>query len=296
MFKNAIILKLAAPVSFDALTAGAERAQFAPCGPTQPMSAGFVPPREKSGAPVEAIGGHWIMKCLIETKPVPGSEINKRAQAMADRLEQETGRKPGRKQMRELKEQALQELLPAAFPKQTAVLVWIDPERQFVVMDTASVGKSDQVGMLMAKAVQGFGMKPLVTEANPESLAAHWLGNGETGVADFSLGRDAELRSSDGSKAAVKYKAHSLDTDEIKKHARRGYAVKRLGLDWKGRTSFVLDPQDMVLRRIQFDDVVFEAHRDADDFDADVAILTGELGPLLDDLVAVLGGLKGGAA
>ncbi len=290
MFKNATTLKLSAPVSLEALTAGAERATFTPCGPTQPLSIGFVPPREANGAMVEAIGGHWIMRAMIETKSVPSSELNKRANAMAAQIERESGRKPGRKVMKELKEQALQELLPAAFPKQSPITIWVDPQRQRIVMDTASANKSDQVAVFLIKAVEGMALEVLRTTDHPVAIAGGWLFDGGPDVPDFYLGRDTELHATDESRAVVKYKAHDLGTDEIKEHIRQGYGVKQLALDWKSRASFALDTQLMVLRRIEFDDLVFEGCSDVDAFDADIAILTGELGPLLDDLVAAMGG------
>lgn len=290
MFKNATTLKLSAPVSLEALTAGAERATFTSCGPTQPLSIGFVPPREANGAMVEAIGGHWIMRAMIETKSVPSSELNKRANAMAAQIERESGRKPGRKVMKELKEQALLELLPAAFPKQSPITIWVDPQRQRIVMDTASANKSDQVAVFLIKAVEGMALEVLRTTDHPVAIAGGWLFDGGPDVPDFYLGRDTELHATDESRAVVKYKAHDLGTDEIKEHIRQGYGVKQLALDWKSRASFALDTQLMVLRRIEFDDLVFEGCSDVDAFDADIAILTGELGPLLDDLVAAMGG------
>lgn len=44
-------------------------------------------------------------------------------------MEKTTGRKPGKKLMKELKEQALLELLPMAFTKQSVTRIWIAPKQ-----------------------------------------------------------------------------------------------------------------------------------------------------------------------
>lgn len=61
--------------------------------------------------------------------------------------------------------------------------------------------------------------------------------------------------------------------------------------EWNSRVSLILT-QELKLKRISFLDVVFESNpNDSDDvFDADAAIATGELMPLLQDLVRALDG------
>lgn len=130
MIKNAILYRIAPEfvISSDLLADNMEAAAFAPCGATQEISAGWVPPRgEAHGALVESIGGHLIAKLMIETKAVPSELVKRKAADEAAQIEQSTGRKPGKKEMKALREDALLALLPMAFPKQSAHLVWIDP-------------------------------------------------------------------------------------------------------------------------------------------------------------------------
>ena len=68
-------------------------------------------------------------------------------------------------------------------------------------------------------------------------------------------------------------------------------------MTWQDRVSFVLD-SSLCLKRIELLDVVLETAEagsgsgDAEDdgFDADVAIITAELGRLIPDLIEALGG------
>ena len=82
MIKNAILYRIAPEffISSDLFANNMEAAAFAPCGATQEISAGWVPPRgEAYGALVESIGGHLIAKLAIETKAVPSELVKRKA-------------------------------------------------------------------------------------------------------------------------------------------------------------------------------------------------------------------------
>ena len=57
---------------------------------------------------------------MVESKVLPGSVLNRRVKEKAARIEQETGRKPGKKESKELKEEAKLDLLPMAPPSRAA--------------------------------------------------------------------------------------------------------------------------------------------------------------------------------
>ena len=56
-------------------------------------------------------------------------------------IEAAEGRKPGKKEKREIKDDVRLQLLPMAFTKQAAVQVWIDPKARLLVLDAASQAK-----------------------------------------------------------------------------------------------------------------------------------------------------------
>src|SRR3954469_16749431 len=91
------------------------KAQFVECGATQAVSAGWVPPRGQPHAPlVEVVGGHRLLTLMVERRLLPGAVVKRRVDELAAQVERETGRKPGKKLKRELKDQATLELLPMA--------------------------------------------------------------------------------------------------------------------------------------------------------------------------------------
>lgn len=291
MFKNAILVRAAGRLNPLALIDGAAGAEFAPCGPTQSRSIGFVPPRGKHHALVESIGGQWILAVRVQTKSVPAAEIKKQLEARLDKVEELTGRRPRGKAARELKEEVILELLPKAFPKEVTIPVWIDPADGLVVIGTASWSRADDVITLLAQVLAGVRLSALSTAQLADGCMAAWLVEKEA-PSPFALDRECELKQPDGEKAVVRYSRHTLDIDEVGEHIKQGKRPTKVAITHADRVSFVLT-DDLVLRKISLLDIVFEggsSEERADAFDADVAIETGELRQVVSDLIRVLGG------
>ena len=298
MFKNLIIYRTS-PLAFtlDQLEAALQKAPFIECGATQDKSAGWVSPRgEAHGALVESIGGQWIARLMTETKAVPGDALARKVKEKAERIEQETGRKPGKKETREIKEEARLDLLPMAFTKRGTTWVWIDPQAQTLVIDTSSQARADEVASCLVELLPpGFSLALLNTKAAPQAAMAHWLKE-QLPPECFTVDRECELKSQGEDKSVVRYANHPLDIQEVLDHINAGLLPTRLALTWDDRVSFTLS-QQLQVKGIRFLDSVFESQQaDEGGFDADMAIATGELRKLIPDLVTALDGEAGAAS
>ncbi len=278
------------------------KSTFVETGATQQQSMGWAPPRGIEHAPlIEDIGGHWLLKLMIEQRVLPSSVVKRRTDEMAERIEAETGRKPGKKQTKDLKEQATLELLPMAFTKQSAIRVWIAPAQRLLMIDASSAGRAEEVVTLMIKELPGLNLHLIQTAEAPATCMAAWLMDGVP-PEGFTIDRECELKSVDEMKSVVRYARHSLDIEEVRQHLTGGKSPTRLAMSWRDRVSFMLT-DTLQIKKISFLDVVFEG-RDSSDkdeaFDADAAIATGELCKLIPDLLDGLGGehdfLAAGAA
>jgi len=92
----------------------------------------------------------------------------------------------------------------------------------------------------------------------------------------------------------VRYVRHPLDGDEVKAHLAAGKLPTRLALTWDDRISFILS-EKLEIKRLAFLDILKEeaeksAEHADEQFDADFALMTGELARFLPALVEVLGG------
>jgi recombination associated protein RdgC len=297
VFKNLMIYRMTAgwPEVVATLEDALEDARFTECGASQEKSVGWVEPRgHEHGALVEVVGGQWLMKLMIEVKVIPASVVKRKVQDQLDHIEATTGRKPGKKERRDISEDARLALLPVAFTKQGSVQVWVDPTAGILVTDAGSQGKADEVMTWLIKAVNGLVVQLINTQTSPSAAMALWLSTKE-GPPDFTVDRECELKAADESRAVVRYTRHALDTDEVSQHIAMGKVPTRLALTWSDRVSFVLT-DTLQLKKVSFLETVFEGAAAApgdtqdDNFDADVAIATGELRKLIPDLLEALGG------
>jgi recombination associated protein RdgC len=271
---------------------GLERQRFQPCGASQEKSVGWVEPRGEAHGPlVEVVDGQLMLKLLIEVKGVPTGVVNRKVKERAAQIEAATGRKPGKKETRDLKDEIKLDLLPMAFTKQGSVTVWIDPQARLLLVDAASQAKSDEVVTCLIQSLDGLVLTLVNTKTSPAVAMAGWLSSQEA-PAGFSVDRECELKASDESKAVVRYSRHPLDTDEVRQHIEAGKVPTKLALTWNDRVSFLLT-EGLQIKKVDFLDVVFEGARAGskdDGFDTDVSIATAEMRGLVTQLVEALDG------
>ncbi|MFP8780712.1 recombination-associated protein RdgC [Hydrogenophaga sp. RWCD_12] len=297
MFKNVTIYRIAPgwEATLESMEAVLDAVRFVPCSASQDKSVGWAEPRgEEHGPLVESVAGQRILKLMIETKAVPGAVVKEKAQEAADHIEATTGRKPGKKETKELREDALQTLLPQAFPRRGSVWVWFDLQNGLLVTDASSQGKNDEVVTALVRVFDGLALTLLQTAMTPQTVMTQWLATTEPEndwPEGFNVERECELKSADEEKSAVKFTRHYLLTDEVRKHLAEGKLPTRLALSWEGRIGFTLT-ESMQLKKLAFLEGVFDDRPNDDEsgFDTDVALATGELSKLIPAVIAALGG------
>lgn len=294
MFKNITPHTITGTLpNFVTLEKALQQMPFAPTTGQQNKSVGWVPPRADGGLFVESVNGQLIMRFVVETRQVPASVVRSRVDELAAIVEASTGRKPGKKQRRELQEQAVAELLPNAFPRKRATWVWIDRERSRIVLDTTSAAICDDIITALVRGVDSLVVEPLQTVTSPSAAMAQWLVD-QDAPGSFDIGKECDLQSADESNAKVRYSHHQLLTEEVQAHIATGKQPTLLALNWDGRVSFVLT-DNLQLKKVVFADSVLEQSKAqgqrADDFDGNVMMLTAEIGQMLDELVDALGGV-----
>ena len=264
-----------------------EKFAYVAAGPTQEKSIGFVPPREKNGAFAELIAGNIILKVVIETRSVPGDALKREVERMAAFIEEQTGRKPGKKERRDLTDEARLTLLPQAFSKLKSALVWIDVSRNRIVIDSTSGNVVDAVITLLVNS----NTVPLLNDYQTNTSPAAYMASVFDGDTMIMSGRAAELAATDETGAKVKYTDIAIDArNEITDYLRCGYVFKSLELLSGQEVQFTLTDK-LKLKKILINDKVEIVKEDADAFDATVAITCGTLAEVIDSLVIDMGGL-----
>lgn len=297
-FRNLLPYRLTSPWT---LAPGSLEEQLATrpllaCTGLAAQSQGWVSPRG-NGQLVYGQERQMLFAYGVETKLLPASVVKEAVQSRCAEIETRMGFKPGKKQVREIKEQMISELLPKAFSKRRATRVWIDPAAGWLIVDASSAKRGDEITTLLRDTLGELAVEPLSTKQSPMSAMTGWLASGRVPGA-FALDQDCEMKTGGDDPGAVRFARHGLEGDDVRRHVKDGKSVTQLGLRWKDRMRLVLaDPG--VIKRVRFemieqDRAENEPQGNADEqFDADFALMCGELGKMLGDLVAALGGRDG---
>ncbi|MCB1778244.1 MAG: recombination-associated protein RdgC [Candidatus Competibacteraceae bacterium] len=296
-FKNLSLFRLVEPLSLsvDALTTRLEQRAFQPCPSYQPSTAGWTPPLgRKARDQVHAVAGRWLVCLRTEEKVLPPIVIN---QALAERIaliEDEQRRPVRRREKLDLRDQLIQELLPRALTRSRLGYAYLDLSAGWLIVDSASPRGVEEITGALRETLGSLPIAPPSVQHSPAVAMTAWLLEGRA-PAGFALGDSCELREGGETGSVVRCRGQDLTRDEIRAHLEAGKQVTRLGLTWNERLTFVLD-EALIVRRLQFLDIVRESlsenaidSREAA-FDAEFALMTGELALLLPRLLELFGG------
>lgn len=292
-FRNAMIYRLSPEWTLDAesLESQLDRQRFVSDG-ANPQSIGWMPVLE-AGALAHVVNGQVLLTLRTEKKLLPASVVNQVAKARAQEIEEQQGYKPGRKQLKEIREAVSDELMPRAFSVWRDTRIWIDPLNHWLLIDTSSPTRADEIISALSKSIDPFPLRPLRLAKSPVQMMTTWLADDDA-PAGFTIDQDTELKATGDSRAAVRYTRQSIGADDARRHIDEGKQCTRMALTWNDKISFVLtDP--LVLRRIAPLDVAREGGgEDSSDavarFESDFMLMAGELAQLLPDLIDALGG------
>jgi len=284
------------------IEAGLSLTRFSKCGATQEKSIGWSEPRNEAHAVLaEVVNGHIILRLTSETKVLPANVVRRAAEERIEKLEDQMGRKLGRVEKRDIREEMRLDLLPRAFTRLAHTNVWIDRNSGLLLVDSGSPTRADEVVAMLLRCLDDIELTPVQTNTSPAVQMSAWLLAHEA-PGRFDIEEECELKATDDSQAIVRYSKHSLNNAEVRKHIQNGKLPTRLALTWNGRVSFVLNDKWQVKRERFLDGVFPESdpadtgadagENAADRFEADWTIATGELAQLMPELIEALGGAQ----
>jgi len=261
------------------------------CSGMESQRLGWVSPKEEGQPFVHTLGSQMLICLGVEKKLLPTTVISQFAKSRAAEIEEQQGYKPGRKQMKQIKEAITDELLPRAFALRRKTYAWINPTGEFLVVDAANFAKADEFVEMLIKAIDGISLALIKTNTSPSAAMTAWLAGDELSSL-FTIDRDCELRGGGEEKSTVRYVRHALEAEEIAKHITAGKEVTRLAMTWNDKFSFVLHENLQLKRLVPLDILKDQADssEQEDMFDTDFAIMSGELQKLLANIIEALGG------
>ncbi len=296
-FKNLFLLRFTEPFKLTAeeLQEKLETGRFQPCGSLQPMSYGWIPPIGKEEAPlVHATGGCLMICALREEKILPAQVINEILAEKSAEIEEQRGTPVRKKERDQLRDEIIHDLLPRAFSFTRRQYAYIDPKSGWLVVDSASAKKAEELASWLRRCLDSLAVVPPAVNERPAAVMTRWLAAGDA-PADILIENECELKATDEEGATVRCKKHDLSAPEIQNHLEAGKEVVKMALTWNDRLGFVLDDA-LGIKRLRFLDLVqeqaadVEAADEAERFDVDFSIMTGELAGFLPRLLELFGG------
>lgn len=268
------------------------RRAFMGCGQLDMQHTGFVPPRDEAEL-CEPILGRYLICHQHEEKILPAAVVNEHVEIKCEEFERLNRYKPGRRQLKEMKEDVIAELLPQAFSKKRRTLAWINKDRGWLIVDASSAKRAEDVLEDMRKTFDALPVDTLKTETNPARAMLQWMADQEA-PAHFTIDSDCELVSYSEDEGVVRYSNWDLSGEDVRYQLSIGRAPTMLGLTFDDRVSFIMTNR-LELKRILLLDIVTTDREEADNavakFDADFTIAAAEIENALNALVAELGGL-----
>lgn len=281
-FSNITLLRMQEPV---AVPSEDELQEFAlrPCGATEMETAGWISPYGRNHEVLLHEQGDYATMALgTEERILPSGVVKDALEEKVIELEAERGKKPGRKERNELKDEITFTLMPKAFTVNKRLSGYMDQRRQLVIVDSRTAKQVERYTNTLRETIGSLPVELVAPAEGISKTLTTWLLDGPP--AGFQLGDEVDFFDPANTSAVIRARRQELTDKDILQFAKTGMEVSRLGLRYDERIDFVLD-NELGIRRIRYDDVVREGLEDELEFAAVFALQALELGRLVDTLL-----------
>lgn len=279
----------------ESLHAALAQRPFKPCAGLDTFSAGWVPPAGREASELVHLSNGRIMVCLRrEDRILPSSVVREHVEEKAEAIAQAEARAIGRKERQRIRDEVLVDLLPRAFTRSSHLFAYIDPAAGWVVVDSGTAKKAEELLSALRETLGSLRVKPLSVNQAPASVLTRWLE--AASAPGFALGDECELREPVDNGGVMRGRRIDLASAEVKSHLDAGMQAAKLAVEWQERIGCMLC-DDLGIRRLRFLDLVMEeaADTETDDalsrFDADFALMGMELARFIPAVVGAYGGV-----
>jgi recombination associated protein RdgC len=278
----------AALPSAEALRGHLTNETFAEPLATQLSTCGFVPMEQ--GTFVTEFPGGFAFRFRYAQKVIPASVIK---QAMADavrEIENETGRKPGKKEKADIKASLIEDFSARAFVRTTDIICYFRSATNHLLVPTLSTSIGDKLMTKLVFAVESLKTETIHVSNVTQGLTARlkrWLDDGDAfdAFGAFYPVNEVDLEQEEHSvrvKMTGLQQAHKALTTSLN----QGFSVSAIGLNLEG-DEFKLT-HNFNLRAIKLADPEQEEQLEEEPtFEAQAAIEVDRIGLIVDQLVGM---------
>ncbi|WP_370979842.1 recombination-associated protein RdgC [Agaribacterium sp. ZY112] len=293
-FKNLRLYRLSEKPELDEVDTKLEDKQFEPCGKMDLQRYGWSSPLGRNGKMLSHVNGGATMVCATrQEKILPSAAINEALENKLHQIREDEGRPVGRKEKQSLKDELIFTMLPQALSKSSQEYAYLKPSDGLVYVNSSSAKKAEDILTLLRESLGSLKAVPVGTHNPIPPRLSEWLREGAA-PPPFTLGDQVELRASKDERV-IRMRNQDLSADEVTQHLHTGMHVRQLALNWNDKIDFVLD-DELGIKSLKFSELLIEQASDqqGDDaaalFDADFALMHGELSQFVKDLLEAFGG------
>ena len=299
MFRNLRFYRVTSPWpdSEEKLSEILSENTFSPCGSFAERSAGWEAPGGFEGdALCRRLNGADLIQLRTQSRVLPVAAIN---EALEDRVAEFRSRmelEPTRSEVRRLKEETRDKLLPTALVKSERNRACFIHSESLLVIDAGTISKAEWVIDQIRACFDQFYCTPLTFNNSPgDLLTGIFMGDSPLG---FSLGRECRMQDVMDSTSVVTWRDFELSDHAIRQHVVEGMRLTHLGLGFDEVMSCVMD-QEGTISKVKFIEGEAVDNWGNEDpmakLDADFVLLTGAIRRLMEDLKKLLGGFADSA-
>jgi recombination associated protein RdgC len=228
-----------------------------------------------------------------QEKILPSSVVNEHLEEKALAISEAESRSVSRKEKQSLKDEIIFSLLPKAFSRSSLDYAYIAPQEKLIVVNSSSAKRAEDLLSKLREALGSLRCIPITAKHVPTQAMTKWMQDSEA-PHQFTLGEECELQGGKDGRV-IRCKKQDLTADEIRNHLTSGMFVNKIALTWKESIHCIIDDQ-LAVKRLKFEDVIAEKANErnpeskAEQFDADFAIMSGELKNFIASLLDAFGG------
>jgi len=295
MFRSVRFYRLSGdwPESEQELSERLALSAFHPCGAYAEQSSGWeAPAGDAAPGLARRVVGADLLRLRHQTRLLPAAAIADALEIRVEEYRARTQEEPSRREIRRLKQQVRDELLPKALLKSERTQGLVLGGDGLIAVDTLSAPRAERFLDHLRAPLGSLDAAPLEFDRPfGELLTRIFLGDAPRG---FILGRECRMHDPADTKATVRCSDMDLADPTVRKHVKDGMRLTHLGVEFGNVLGCVLDHNGGIgkLKLLGAD----AAKDDADDddplakLDAEVALLAGTLRELVAALAQALGG------
>lgn len=279
-FTNIQFFQLTDPSAIDTNTLMQKLPEFQlrECGSQEEFTFGWLPLIRNSEQWSLGSNQCLLLRAGKEEKVLPAAVVREALEAKVAEIELLEGRKVGRKEQGDIKDELIFTLRPQAFSKRTDIWAYLDMKAGLLIVNSTNSGMTELLFKQLQTTLERFPMTPMMPQESPAAVMSNWLTNKEL-PAGLVTNDECEIQDGTEEKAQIRFKALEPLSEDVTRHIDQGMRVKSLALKWQDQFSLVLH-EDLTLRRVKFDDTVKEqAFNDSQggglsDLDANFALMS----------------------